>query len=156
MRKTNFIRHFLQTHFTSNPLSYLGWLGLLGLFGVAAPALLPFLLCFTFFSYGSMVPDELFWKNVNRASARAFWSVFALDAAVIVLMFVRGIAIVNTGEWVKTTIQGNLVSMGISAYGQYSLAVLTLYGNIVLMILVFTISMMRFRKQEKNMLEMEG
>lgn len=139
-----------------NPLSYLGWLGVLGLFGVCfAPTLVPFVLFFTFFSYGKMIPDELFWQNVNRASARGFWSVFGLDSMILLIMFIRGMTIGSTGEPVPTTIHGNSVTIHAFLFDQYNIAFFTFLGSITLMILVFTVSMHRFKKQEKRMLEVE-
>lgn len=139
-----------------NPLSYLGWLGVIGLLGLCfAPTLAPFLLFFTFFSYEKMKPDELFWQNVNKASTRAFWSVFGLDSIVLVGMFIRGMIIGSTGERIPTKIQGNSVTMGTFLFAQYNIAFFTFLGSITLMIVVFVISMKRFKKQEKRMLEVE-
>lgn len=138
-------------------MSYLGWLGVLGLFGlsVGAPTFLPFLLFFLFFSYGGMKPDELFWQNVSRASMRAFWSVFTMDAAVLVIMLIRGLTADKEYAWIRLNMEENSVVMGAFTYNQYAIVFFTFIGSILLMILVFTISMMRFKKKEKKMLDRE-
>lgn len=150
------VKLFLKRHFKANPLSYLGWLGILGVLGIFfVPTFIPFLLCFSFFSYYSVVADELFWRNVNRASGRAFWSVFTLDVVMIVLMFIRGMTIGRQYPYHPVVFEGEIVTMGAFSYEQYVFAFLTFLGNIVIMLLVFTVSMMRFKKQEKRMLEEE-
>lgn len=138
----------------TNPLSYLGWLGVLGLFGVMfVPVLIPFLLCFSFFSYSRVIPDELFWRNVNRAAARGFWTVFGLDTIIAVVMFGRGMS----ASWLghpgpDVSFEGNLVTMGTFVFDQFFLVFLMFFVSLTVMILVFTISMMRFKKQEKKLL----
>lgn len=152
--KRNSVKQFLKKHFTANPLSYLGWLGIIGIFGILfVPVFIPFLLCFTFFSYHNMMADELFWKNVHRASVRGFWSVFVLDVVIAVVLFIRGMTYgIRHGE-IPITIEKNVISMGIFSYNQFMISFLTFFASITLMILIFTVSMMRFKKMEKKMVE---
>lgn len=136
-----------------NPLSYLGWLGVLGVLGLFfVPMFIPFLLCFTFFAYSNMLPDELFWKNVNRAAAKAFWSVFAVDVVAAFAIHIRAMFASGIGREIPITIEGDIVTMGIFTWEQFFIVFMAFFGSITLMILVFTISMMRFKKQEKKLL----
>lgn len=148
------VKQFLKRHFKANPLSYLGWLGILGVLGVFfIPTFIPFLLCFTFFSYQNVIADELFWRNVNRASGRAFWSVFGLDVVMFVILFIRAMTIGRAYTYYPTVLEGEKVTLGAFSFEQYSLSFITFIGSIILMLLVFSISMMRFKKQEKKMME---
>ena len=154
--KRNIIKSFVKSHFKANPLSYLGWFGILGGIGlIFIPVFIPFLLFFSFFAYEKVVPDELFWKNVNRACTRGFWAVFGLDTGIAVILFLRGMTIGRKNAWVEAVIEENLITMGTFTYDQYAIAFLAFFGSITLMILVFTISMLQFKKQEKKMLETE-
>lgn len=152
--KTNSVKNFFKKYFSANPLSYLGWLGILGVFGIFfIPVLIPFLLCFTFFSYYNMTADELFWNNVHRASMRSFWSVFVLDTTVAVTLFIRGMAIGSQPPYTPLAIQKDIVSMSVFTFDQFFIIFLTFFISITLMLLVFSISMLRFKKQEKKLLE---
>lgn len=153
MEKSGRCKQFLSRHFKSNPLSYLGWLGVLGLLGVFfVPVFIPFLLCFSFFGYTNMVADELFWANVHKASTRAFWAVFIFDVLVGISMFIRGMTIGAKSEGTSISIEGNLVSMGVFTFDQYAITFFAFFISITLMLLVFTISMMQFRRREKKLL----
>lgn len=152
--KKSGIKDFFKAHFKANPLSYLGWLGFLGILGLFFGLILtPFLLCFSFFSYSKEIPDELFWKNVNRASARAFWWVFGFDLLVLVSQLIRGIWVWQTEELVDTVITETTVTMGIAQFDQTMILTLAFTANVFLIVLVFSISMMRFKKRERKLLE---
>jgi hypothetical protein len=156
MKGKKFFRSSLKKLFPSNPLSYLGWLGILGILGIFfVPVFIPFLLFFTFFSYKSMKADELFWENVRRASTRGFWIVFAVITGGMFIMFLRGMTIGARQEYVEATIQGNLAIVGVFQLEQYMLSFILLILSMVLMILVFSISMLQFRRKEKKLLEQE-
>lgn len=151
------MKKFLKKHFKANPISYIGWLGVFGIIGTIffVPVFIPFLLCFTFFSYTKMQADELFWENVRKASSRGFWTVFLLDIGVFVWMFIRGMMMTGKIPKVDNPFSANLVTLPSFAVEQYIIAFFTLCVNLVVMILVFTISMMKFRRQEKKMIEEE-
>ena len=140
---------------STNPFRYLGWLGCLGILGIFfIPAFIPFLLCFSFFAYGGMKPDELFWENVRRASTRAFWTVFIIDTVWMFWLFVRGMTFsYGDGTYIETVIEERTVTMGIFSFDQMMLMTFLLILNLALMIFIFSISMLRFRRQEKKMLE---
>ena len=147
-------RSMLKRLFPSNPLSYLGWLGVLGILGIFfVPVFIPFLLFFTFFSYKNMKADELFWENVRRASTRSFWSAFAVIAGGMFILFIRGMTIGMGQEYVGISIQGNLATVGAFTLEQYMLSFMLIILSLILMILFFSISMLRFRRKEKKLLE---
>ena len=56
----------------------------------------------------------------------------------------------------ETVIEERTVTMGIFSFDQMMLMTFLLILNLALMILVFSISMLRFRRQEKKMLEAEA
>ena len=56
----------------------------------------------------------------------------------------------------ETVIEEQTVTMGIFSFDQMMLMTFLLILNLALMILVFSISMLRFRRQEKKMLEAEA
>ncbi len=148
------IRKFLKRVFSSNPLSYLGWLGILGVLGLLfVPVFIPFLLFFTFFSYRKMKADELFWENVRRASTRGFWSVFILIVGGMTMMFIRGMTIGWGIEWVDITVKEGVATVGAFPLEQYMLGYSVLILSMTVMILVFSISMLRFRSKEKELVE---
>lgn len=154
-KKQNSIKKFFKAHFKANPLSYLGWLGFLGILGLffGQKLFIPFFMCFSFFSYRNDIPDELFWQNVNRASARAFWWVFGFDLLVLVSQLIRGIGIWRTMEPVETVITETTVAMGIAQFSQTMILTLAFIANVFLIVLVFSISMMRFKNRERQLLE---
>lgn len=152
MKKENGLKRRLKSLFPSNPLSYLGWLGVLGILGILfVPSFIPFLLFFTFFSYKNMKADELFWENVRRASTRGFWSVFAVIAGGMSVLFIRGM--MYGGERVEISVAGNAATVGAFSLEQYMLGFLILIFSMTLMILVFSISMIQFRRREKKLME---
>lgn len=156
MKKENCMIRFLKKHFKANPISYLGWLGILGMLGVCfVPLFSPFLLCFSFFAYSHMQADELFWQNVHKASSRGFWSVFLLDVGVFSWMFVRGMTIGRTAKNVPYSFSDGVATLSTFMLDQYCIAFFALCANLIIMILVFTISMMKFRRQEKKTVEEE-
>ena len=155
MKNTCCLTNKLKKWFPSNPLSYLGWLGVLGIIGIFfAPIFTPFLLFFTFFSYSKMKADELFWENVRRASTRGFWTTFTITAITMLWLLTRGIHQSWFGhEMQQLVIQGNIITMDIFTYEQYIIVFFLLIICMTLMISVFSISMFKFRRQEKKMLE---
>lgn len=159
--KNNFdISNRRKMGFGWNPLAHLGWLGFLGILGILfVPVFIPFLLFFPFFSYSKSTADELFWQNVHRSGVRAFWSVFVLDIAVAFILFVRGMwhSFGAAGvEYPKTVeFQDRTVLMNYFTFDQYMITFLMFFVSIYVMILVFVISMMKFRKQERKILKEE-
>lgn len=147
-------RNLLKKVFPSNPLSYLGWLGILGILGLLyIPVFIPFLLFFTFFSYRKMKADELFWENVRRASTRGFWVAFLLIVGGMTMMFIRGMTIGYGVEWVDITVKGTVATVGAFPLEQYMLGFSVLVISMIVMILVFSISMLRFRSKERELVE---
>lgn len=158
MKTKTKLKQFLKKYFPANPLSYLGWLGMLGVLGLlCSPIFIPFLLFFTFFSYCKVIADELFWKQAGRAAVRAFWSVFAFEVATAFVLLMRGMAASFSKDrhMIMTTFGEGAVNMDAFLFDQLSITFFVFFMGIILMILVFTISMMRFRRQEKKMLEEE-
>ena len=51
------------------------------------------------------------------------------------------------------SIQGNLATVGAFTLEQYMLSFMLIILSLILMILVFSISMLRFRRKEKKLLE---
>lgn len=154
MKPEKSIRSMLKKIFPDNPLSYLGWLGILGILGfLFVPVFIPFVLFFTFFSYREMKADELFWENVRRASTRGFWTVFTVVVSGMFLLFIRGMTIGGEMEKIEISIQGDAATVGVFSLEQYMLGFMILILSMALMILVFSISMFRFRRREKKLLE---
>lgn len=155
MKRNSCIRNRLKKWFPSNPLSYIGWLGILGIIGIFfAPIFSPFLLFFSFFPYTKMEADELFWENVRKASTRRFWTTFTVMTITMLVLLTRGICHSWFGDEVKrTVIRENSVTMGIFTYEQYMIVFLLMFLSMTLMISVFSISMFKFRKEEKKTLE---
>lgn len=155
MKITYCLRSKLKKWFPSNPLSYLGWLGILGIIGIFfAPIFTPFLLFFSFFSYSKMKADELFWENVRRASTRSFWTTFTVTAVTMLWLLIRGIRQSWFGYAIqRVVIQGTTTTMDIFSYSQYIIVFFLMIVSMTLMISVFSISMFKFRRQEKRMLE---
>ncbi len=144
----------LKKLFPSNPLSYLGWLGILGILGLFfAPSFIPFLIFFTFFAYKNMKADELFWDNVRRASTRGFWAVFVWIVGGMVTLFIRGMTIGFGREYVEMTVQGNGAMVDLFSLEQYMIGFAILIFSMILMILVFSISMLQFKRRDKKLLE---
>ena len=153
MNKQEKVREALRKAFPKNPLSYLGWLGFLGVFGVLlAPSVAPFIICFSFFGYRNMIADELFWKNVNRAAARAFWSAFVLNVFVIIVMLCRGVYYTINNVNVQPVFEENTVTIANFSMNQFMIAFYAYLANMLLLLLVFSITMMRFKSQEKKAL----
>lgn len=138
----------LRKIFHKNPLYYLGFLGFVGIIGLcfSSPILSSFLLCFTFFAYGDMIADEMFWENVRRAGFRAFLSGFAfgiLSQAVMVpramyygfreLQFTDGFAQISEQFYLQ------------ALFGSAAFVL-----SFILMLVVFTGSLLIFRHREKQ------
>lgn len=147
---------FFKDHFKKNPLSYLGWLGLLGVFGLGfAPIMIPFLICFVFFSYRNVITDELFWENVRRSGTRAFVSALIFDVVICVFAYGRGLAVSYRfgDEFFRPIIEGNKITVWMYSYAQMALLFLAFFVSMLLMVLVFFVSMMCVRRHEKRSLE---
>lgn len=101
-----------------------------------------------------MEADELFWENVRKASTRGFWTTFTVMTITMLVLLTRGICHSWFGDEVKrTVIRENSVTMGIFTYEQYMIVFLLMFLSMTLMISVFSISMFKFRKEEKKTLE---
>lgn len=147
---------FFKDHFKKNPLSYLGWLGLFGIFGLMyAPIMIPFLICFVFFSYRNVIADELFWENVRRSGTRAFVSSLIFDVVICVFAYGRGLVLsARLGDEVfRPIVEGDRVTVWMYSYAQTVFIFLAFFASMLLMMLVFSISMMRVRRREKRSLE---
>lgn len=156
MNTKHTFKYFLKKTFKSNPLSYLGWLGVLGIIGlICVPTLIPFLICFTFFSYTNMIADELFWSNVRTSAGRAFWVGFIFDTVVMVGLVMRGLFIGSKLPYTEMIPQNGAttITMSVFNYGTYTFTFLAFVLNMIIMLLTFSISMLRLRKQEKLSLE---
>lgn len=152
--KARKFKNFLKRVFPSNPLSYLGWLGILGVLGIFfVPVFIPFLLFFTFFSYRTMKADELFWENVRRASIRGFWAAFILIVGGMIILFIRGMTMGYGIERIEITVKGAVATVGAFALEQYILGFFILIFAMILMVIVFSVSMLRFRSKEKELAE---
>lgn len=151
MKREKGMKRWLKKNFPGNPVSYLGWLGFLGIFGLFfVPIMAPFILCFTFFGYSRMTPDELFWESVRKSANRAFWTFFGFNTLVLVAMTVRGF---TSGIHPSPEFQGDVVVLSVFTFNSYMYFTFTFAINILLMILVFSISMMHIRHQEKKMMK---
>ena len=148
----------IKKWFPSNPLSYIGWLGVLGMIGIFfAPIFSPSILFFSFFPYAKMEADELFWENVRTSSTRGFWTAFTVMTITMLVLLIRGICHSWSGDGVqRVVIKKNSVIMGIFTYEQYMIVFFLMFLSMMLMISVFSISMFKFRKEEKKMLEKAG
>ena len=83
-----------------NPLGYLGLLGFIGIIGIITEGrlFLAFFAFFVFFRYFFVIPDELFWQNLRRAAAPAFFTGTAVQAATVaVTAFTKDHAQLITG-----------------------------------------------------------
>ena len=153
MRSRRNRKQAIKRIFSKNPLWYIGWLGFLGVLGVfCVPTLIPFLLFFTFFVYGKTEPDELFWKHVRCASTRAFWTVFFTDVAGMLGIIFRAMFLAPESH-IQPVLENNIVTTPAFSVEQMSLMVCLLILNQTLMVVVFSVSMLKYRKQEKRMLE---
>lgn len=154
MKEPHKISGIVKRMFPNNPISYLGWFGVIGILGVFfSPSLVPFLICFSFFGYRNMLADELFWENVHRSGARAFWVAFILNSTVLFGLFIRGMTADMEYVPVEFVSGEDKIIMSTFIFNTYSIAFFTFIGGLVLMLLVFSISMMRFRHREKQALK---
>lgn len=139
--------------FSKNPLWYLGWLGILGVIGLLfVPSVIPFLLFFTFFAYGSMTPDELFWNQVRCASTKAFWTVFFTDIVGMLGIVCRAMFFRNM-EYKAQIVETGLMEMDLFTWEQNSLMIMLFLLNQTLMVIVFSVCMLKYRRQEKKALK---
>lgn len=100
-----------------------------------------------------MKADELFWDNVRRASTRGFWAVFVWIVGGMVTLFIRGMTIGFGREYVEMTVQGNGAMVDLFSLEQYMIGFAILIFSMILMILVFSISMLQFKRRDKKLLE---
>lgn len=139
--------------FSKNPLWYLGWLGILGVIGLLfVPSLIPFLFFFTFFAYGSMTPDELFWNQVRCASTKAFWTVFFTDIVGMLGIVCRAMFF-RSMEYKAGVVETGLIEMDLFTWEQNFLLIGLFLLNQTLMVIVFSVCMLKYRKQEKKALK---
>lgn len=151
MKQAKGKKRWVKKIFPGNPVSDLGWLGFLGIFGLFfVPLMAPFILCFTFFGYSRMTPDELFWESVRKSANRAFWTFFGFNTLVLVAMTIRGF---TSGIYPSPEFQGDSVVISTFMFDSCMYFAYTFMINILLMILVFSISMMHIRHQEKKMMK---
>ena len=144
------VKKYLKKWFPQNPLSYFGWLGFLGVFGLLffVPNMVPFLLCFSFFSYRNKIADELFWNNVRKAGTRAFCCSFVFDVLGLLFLIYRGF----TCGFERAVFEAGYVTIEEGLYWQYEFVMLFFIIGLELLLCVFSISMMRFKKREKKLL----
>lgn len=136
--------------FHKNPLYYLGWLGVVGIIGFcfSSAILTSFLLCFTFFAYGDMIADEMFWQNVRRAGFRAFLSGFAFGILSQAIMVPRAM---YYGFRPPQFVDG-FAQVSEQYYLQALLGSAAFVLSFILMLVVFAGSLLVFRHREKQSL----
>lgn len=138
-----------------NPLFYFGFLGFLGIIGIflMTPILMSFLLCFTFFAYGSMIPDELFWDHVRRAGLYAFLSGTGFGVLCQALFIPYAIA----SQFRPPEFVSGMAQISEAHYLHILLVSATFVLTFILMLAVFTGSLLVYRHREKKALrESEG
>ncbi len=69
------------------------------------------------------------------------------------MMFIRGMTIGYGVEWVDITVKGTVATVGAFPLEQYMLGFSVLVISMIVMILVFSISMLRFRSKERELVE---
>lgn len=148
------MKRLLQTIFRKNPLSYLGWLGIVGVIGLflRTPVMIACLLCFTFFSYRDMVADELFWTNVRRAGCRAFLVGFLFGVLCLAVLVPRAIYY----QFPRPQVTDGMVWISEQSYLQSLLGTAAFVCLFVLMLAVFSISLLVFRRREARALRETG
>ena len=148
------MKRFLQKIFHKNPLSYLGWLGFIGIVGLVlrTPAMIACLLCFTFFAYSDMIADELFWANVRRAGFRAFLAGFLFSILCLVILVPRAIYY----QFPQPQVANGMVQLSEQSYLQSLFCSAAFVCLFILMLAVFSISLLVFRHREKRALRETG
>lgn len=148
------MKRFLQKIFHKNPLSYLGWLGFIGVVGLVlrTPAMIACLLCFTFFAYSDMIADELFWANVRRAGFRAFLAGFLFSILCLVILVPRAIYY----QFPQPQVANGMVQLSEQSYLQSLFCSAAFVCLFILMLAVFSISLLVFRHREKRALRETG
>ena len=144
------MKRFLQKIFHKNPLSYLGWLGFIGVVGLVlrTPAMIACLLCFTFFAYSDMIADELFWANVRRAGFRAFLAGFLFSILCLAILVPRAIYY----QFPQPQVANGMVQLSEQSYLQSLFCSAAFVCLFILMLAVFSISLLVFRHREKRAL----
>lgn len=148
------MKRFLQKIFHKNPLSYLGWLGFIGVVGLVlrTPAMIACLLCFTFFAYSDMIADELFWANVRRAGFRAFLAGFLFSILCLAILVPRAIYY----QFSQPQVANGMVQLSEQSYLQSLFCSAAFVCLFILMLAVFSISLLVFRHREKRALRETG
>ena len=148
------MKRFLQKIFHKNPLSYLGWLGFIGIVGLIlrTPAMIACLLCFTFFAYSDMIADELFWANVRRAGFRAFLAGFLFSILCLAILVPRAIYY----QFPQPQVANGMVQLSEQSYLQSLFCSAAFVCLFILMLAVFSISLLVFRHREKRALRETG
>ena len=148
------MKRFLQKIFHKNPLSYLGWLGFIGIVGLVlrTPAMIACLLCFTVFAYSDMIADELFWANVRRAGFRAFLAGFLFSILCLAILVPRAIYY----QFPQPQVANGMVQLSEQSYLQSLFCSAAFVCLFILMLAVFSISLLVFRHREKRALRETG
>lgn len=148
------MKRFLQKIFHKNPLSYLGWLGFIGIVGLVlrTPVMIACLLCFTFFAYSDMIADELFWANVRRAGFRAFLAGFLFSILCLAILVPRAIYY----QFPQPQVTDGMVQLSEQSYLQSLFCSAAFVFLFILMLAVFSISLLVFRHREKRALRETG
>lgn len=148
------MKRFLQKIFHKNPLSYLGWLGFIGVVGLVlrTPAMIACLLCFTFFAYSDMIADELFWANVRRAGFRAFLAGFLFSILCLAILVPRAIYY----QFPQPQVANGMVQLSEQSYLQSLFCSAAFVCLFILMLAVFSISLLVSRHREKRALRETG
>lgn len=148
------MKRFLQKIFHKNSLSYLGWLGFIGVVGLVlrTPAMIACLLCFTFFAYSDMIADELFWANVRRAGFRAFLAGFLFSILCLAILVPRAIYY----QFPQPQVANGMVQLSEQSYLQSLFCSAAFVCLFILMLAVFSISLLVFRHREKRALRETG
>lgn len=148
------MKRFLQKIFHKNSLSYLGWLGFIGIVGLVlrTPAMIACLLCFTFFAYSDMIADELFWANVRRAGFRAFLAGFLFSILCLAILVPRAIYY----QFPQPQVANGMVQLSEQSYLQSLFCSAAFVCLFILMLAVFSISLLVFRHREKRALRETG
>ena len=148
------MKRFLQKIFHKNPQSYQGWLGFIGVVGLVlrTPAMIACLLCFTFFAYSDMIADELFWANVRRAGFRAFLAGFLFSILCLAILVPRAIYY----QFPQPQVANGMVQLSEQSYLQSLFCSAAFVCLFILMLAVFSISLLVFRHREKRALRETG
>ena len=110
------------------------------------------LLCFTFFAYSDMIADELFWANVRRAGFRAFLAGFLFSILCLAILVPRAIYY----QFPQPQVANGMVQLSEQSYLQSLFCSAAFVCLFILMLAVFSISLLVFRHREKRALRETG